>query len=429
MSTAAPVPSEASAAPGAAGTLGYAPPARQRIDSVDLLRGLVMVVMMLDHTRDFTHWATWQFQPEDLTRTTPALFFTRWITHFCAPVFFFLAGTGAYLKRMRGASDRELSHFLWTRGLWLILIELTVVRFGFMFTYDLRLLAAVQTLWALGWSMILLAALVRLRVPVVAIGAFGLVMILGHDLFDGIRAPVGQGPGTPMPSALGKLWYVLHQQGAFPIAGWPSPVFFVQYPLVPWLGVMAVGFAIGTLYERPAAERQRMLVRLGVATTALFLLLRAVNVYGDPSRWAVQKSAAMTAISFLNASKYPPSLLYLAMTLGPALVFLAWAERRQWGRLGRAFVTFGRVPFFFYIGQWYVAHLIGLALFAAAGKPLDVLFFDPINQPSKEVLAQSGFPLWVTYLAWIAGVLVLYPLCRWFAGVKARRKEWWLGYL
>jgi uncharacterized membrane protein len=267
-------------------------------------------------------------------------------------------------------------------------------------------------------------------VPVAGIGAFGLVMILGHDLFDGVRATVWEGPGSPMPSALGKLWYVLHQQGGFPIAGWPSPVFFVQYPLVPWLGVMAVGFAVGTLYERPAAERQRMLVRLGLAATALFLVLRAVNVYGDPSRWAVQKSSALTVISFLNASKYPPSLLYLAMTLGPALVFLAWAERRERGRLGRALVTFGRVPFFFYIGQWYVAHLLALALFVAASKPTDVLFNNPVNgQPSKEILAQSGFPLWVTYLAWIAGVLLLYPLCRWFAGVKTRRKEWWLGYL
>lgn len=399
----------------------------RRLDAVDLLRGLVMVIMMLDHTRDFTHWATWQFVPEDITKTYPALFFTRFVTHFCAPVFFFLAGTGAFLKRMRGATTSDVSKFLWTRGLWLIILEVTVVRFGIFFAFDLRLLGALQTIWALGWSMIVLAALVRL--PVRAIGAIGLAMIFLHNALDSVKATVWQGPGSPVPSALDKLWHVLHQQGAFPVAGWPSPVVFIAYPLIPWIGVMAAGFAFGAVYEWTPERRRQFLVRAGLAAIALFLVFRATNLYGDPSDWSTQKTAAMSVVSFLNATKYPPSLLYLAMTLGPGLLILAFADQRAPGALGRALVTFGRVPLFFYIGQWYVAHLAGLALFMAAGKPTDVLFMSPIEPASPEIIAKSGFPLWVTYATWIVGVLLLYPLCKWFAGVKARRREWWLSYL
>lgn len=417
------------AAPSVSSAPTVAAPSRQRIDSVDLLRGLVMVIMMLDHTREFSHWASFQFDPADITKTYPALFATRWITHFCAPVFFFLAGTGAYLKRTRGASTAEVSRFLWTRGLWLVLLEITVVRIGITFSVDYRFLGPMQTIWALGWSMVVLAALIRL--PVRVIGAIGVLMIGLHDLADGVKAATWSAPGSPVPDAASKLWMVLHQVGAFPIAGWPSPVVFIQYPLVPLIGVMAAGFAFGTVYEWTPEARRRLLLRVGLATTALFLVLRALNEYGDPSPWAVQTSAAMTVVSFFNTSKYPTSLMFLAMTLGPSLLFLAWAEARERGAIGRALVTLGRVPLFFYIGQWYVAHGFSWLLHRATGRPTTLLFFDidQLGPPEPALLARTGFPLWVTYVAWIAGVALLYPLCKWFAGVKARRRDWWLGYL
>ncbi|MDQ3515561.1 MAG: heparan-alpha-glucosaminide N-acetyltransferase domain-containing protein [Gemmatimonadota bacterium] len=393
---------------------------RARIDSVDLLRGIVMVIMLLDHTRDFTHWGATQFDPTDLARTSPALFLTRWITHYCAPIFVFLAGTGAFLQLSRGKTKPDLSRFLWTRGLWLILLEFTVIRFAVLFNLDYSFLGAVQVIWALGWSMIFLAALIHL--PLRVVGAFGVAMMLLHNLLDPIQVPQWQGPGSPVPDALGKLWMVLHQQGAFPVAGFPSPVVYVLYPLIPWIGVMAAGYAFGAVYELDPARRKAILFRLGFAATAAFIVVRALNVYGDPSRWSVQKSGLFTVLSFLNVTKYPPSLLFLLMTLGPALIALWLFERPVRNAIARALITFGRVPMFFYVLQWYTAHLMGVLLHVAAGKPL----YSPGPGPAP---ANFGFGLGVTYAAWIAGTLLLYPLCRWFAGVKARRRDWWLSYL
>ncbi|MGI8620058.1 MAG: DUF1624 domain-containing protein, partial [Gemmatimonadaceae bacterium] len=274
-----------------------------RIDSVDLLRGIVMVIMLLDHTRDFTHWGVAQFDPTDLARTSPALFLTRWITHYCAPIFVFLAGTSAFLQLSRGKTKPELSRFLWTRGLWLILLEVTVVRFGVFFNLDYTFIGALQVIWALGWSMIFLAALIHL--PLRIVGALGVGMMLLHNLLDPIKVPQWQGPGSPVPDALGKLWMVLHQQGAFPVAGFPSPVVYVLYPLIPWIGVMAAGYAFGAIYQLEPERRKAILLRLGLGATAAFIALRALNVYGDPSRWSAQKSGVFTVLSFLNVTKYP----------------------------------------------------------------------------------------------------------------------------
>lgn len=394
---------------------------KQRIDSVDLLRGIVMVIMLLDHTRDFTHWAVFQFDPSDLTRTSPALFLTRWITHFCAPAFVFLAGTGAFLHLSRGKSKAELSRFLWTRGLWLILLEFTVIRFGIFLNLDYTFLGAAQVIWVLGWSMIVLAALIYL--PLKIVGAFGVSMMVLHNLLDGVQIQQWQGPGSPVPGSAAKLWMVLHESGAFPVAGFPSPVIFILYPLVPWIGVMAAGYAFGAVYEMEPERRRRILLRLGIWVTAAFIALRALNFYGDPSPWSIQKSGLFTALSFLNVTKYPPSLLFLLMTLGPAMIALWWFERPIRNAIGRAIVTFGRVPLFFYVLQWYTAHLIGIGLHLAADKPVTLA---PAFGPPP---ATFGFGLGVTYAAWIAGTLLLYPLCRWYAGVKARRRDWWLSYL
>lgn len=393
---------------------------KSRVDPVDLLRGIVMVIMLLDHTRDFTHWGAQQFDPSDLSRTSTALFFTRWITHFCAPLFVFLAGTGAYLQLSRGKTKAQLSKFLWTRGLWLILLEFTVVRFGVFFNLDYSFLGAAQVIWVLGWSMIVLAGLIYL--PLKVVGGFGVAMMLLHNLLDPIQAAQWQGPASAAPDAASKLWMVLHQQGAFPVAGFPSPIVYVVYPLIPWVGVMAAGYAFGAIYGIDAGRRREILLRAGLWLTAAFIALRALNFYGDPSRWSEQKSAVFTALSFLNVTKYPPSLLFLLMTLGPAMLALWWFERPIRSALGRALITFGRVPLFFYILQWYTAHLIGIGLHVAAGRPIP----GPLGGAPA---ANLGFGLGVTYLAWIAGTFLLYPLCRWFAGVKARRRDWWLSYL
>jgi uncharacterized membrane protein len=407
---------------------GPVDPSRRRIDSIDLLRGIVMVLMMLDHTRDFVHNAVYQFDPTDPTRTNVALFFTRWITHFCAPVFVFLAGTGAYLQFARGKSKGELSRFLVTRGLWLIFLEVTLVRIGFSFSFDYRFLGLLQVIWVIGVSMIVLAVLIHLPLKVIA--GFGLLMIAAHNLFDGFRYESWRGPASPVPSATAKLWMLLHQAfEAFPIAGFPSPVIVVVYPLIPWIGVMAVGYAFGTLYQLDAKRRRRLLLLIGGGATALFIILRALNSYGDPSAWSQQKNFIYTVLSFLNTSKYPPSLLFLLMTLGPAMLALALFESTQTSGVPvrKFFVTFGRVPLFFYLLQWFTAHTISVLLHLAFGKPVGWLFQSPMSLAG--IPAGAGFNLVVVYISWIFGVLLLYPLCKWFAGVKQRRKDWWLSYL
>jgi uncharacterized membrane protein len=405
----------------------YVPPVRQRVDSIDLLRGLVMVIMMLDHTRDFFSAAAFQFDPTNLAKTSIPLFLTRWITHFCAPVFFFLAGTGAYLWRARGATPAELSRFLVSRGIWLIVLELTVIQVGITFQLDPRGYHFALTIWALGWSMIVLGALVFLPLRVIA--ALGVTMIAVHNAFDGFRATDG-GPREAMQSLGDKLALVLHQPGMVRLGGADDPLLFVQYPLVPWIGVMAAGYAFGWVYSSTdRIHRRRILISLGGAIAALFVVLRATNVYGDPSAWSVQSTAAFSVLSFLNVTKYPPSLLYLCMTLGPAILLLALLERDRRGRLGAALVTIGRVPMMFYVLQWYVPHAIAFGVFMLAGKPTAPLHIGPANPATPAELAQAGFSLPVVYAFWILGVLLLYPACVWFAGVKRRRSDWWLGYL
>lgn len=397
-----------------------------RFDSPDLVRGIVMVVMLLDHTRDFTHANALKFDPTDLSQTSIVLFFTRWITHYCAPLFVFLAGMAASFQLQRGKSTSDLSLFLFKRGLWLCLLELVVIRALMFWTVEPTFFF-LQVIWALGVSMICLSVLVRL--PRAVTLTIGVALVVGHNLFDAVQIPNWTGPGSPGPSNLGKLWMFLHQAGPFPIAGWPSPVVMTQYPVLPWIGVMALGWILGEVYTRPLERRRRVLMTTGAALTLAFIVLRASNIYGDPSPWASQRSATFTVLSFLNLTKYPPSLLYLLMTIGPGLMALAWFDRAgsdQRSALARAFITYGRVPLFFYVLQWAYAKSAGFLLAATFGRDTSLYFQGPGDWAWNE---RIGFSLGVTYAVWIVGVLLLYFPCRWFADVKARRRDWWLSYV
>ena len=399
---------------------------RSRVDSVDLLRGVIMVIMMLDHTRDFVHFQAALFDPTDVSRTYPLLFFTRWITHYCAPLFVFLAGTGAYLQELRGKSKGELSRFLISRGVWLIVLELTVLRVIIFFNFDFAVsLGFLQVIWVIGWSMIVLSVLIYLPLPVIA--GLGVAMIAAHNAFDGVHSLSWRGPGSPVPGFGASVWKVLHEPGIIFPFGYPGPALLVLYPLIPWIGVLASGYAFGAVYRLNETRRRQILFRLGGGITLGFIVLRAINIYGDPARWSAQTTAVKTALSFLAVSKYPPSLLFLMMTLGPALLFLGWFDGRSRGALARIFIVYGRVPLFFYLLQWIATHSLAILAGRIAGHPTDYLFTNIGLAPAPA--PGSGFGLGVVYLLWILGVLALYPLCRWYAEVKARRQDWWLSYL
>jgi len=386
---------------------------RPRIESVDLLRGIVMVVMALDHTRDYFG------DPRVDLHTTAALlgqgdallFVTRWITHFCAPVFVFLAGTSAYLATRRGKSRPQLARFLLVRGLWLIFLELTFVHFGWQLDFDPHF-EVLQVIWAIGWAMVVLAGLVFL--PAWAIAAFGALLVVGHNLFDGV-APTQAG-------ALTALWTVLHRPGLIePMGGFRA---FVAYPLIPWVGVMALGFVFGRVMTFEPSRRRRLLFTLGATLTLAFVALRAINLYGDPTPWTVQKNALFTLFAFVNCEKYPPSLLYLLMTLGPALLVLGWLEGRD-SPLARPLITFGRVPLFYY--------LLHLPLINVASRLIAYLRYGPaalgFAAHPEAMPADYGFSLPTIYLVWALVVVALYLPCRWLMDLKRTRRDWWLSYL
>jgi len=381
---------------------------RVRIESIDVVRGVIMILMALDHTRDF--FGNSGVNPTDPATTTIPLFFTRWITHFCAPVFFLVTGTGAYLS-LRKKSKRELSRFLFTRGLWLIFLELVVTRgLGWQFNFDYHVTMLV-VLWALGWAMIVLSVLVYL--PASLVTTFGMVMIASHNLFDSVQSS-------------NPLWSILHSPNF--IVNNPQHVVFVAYPLIPWIGVTAAGYGLGQIYSWPAERRRAVLLPLGIGVTVAFFALRGINIYGEPQRWSTQKSAAFTVLSFLNNTKYPPSLLFLLMTLGPALLFL-WAVDVRTPRWLRSALTIGKVPMFYYLLHIPLIHLIAVAVCYARYGQVHWMFESPtlgqfpITQPPG-----WGYSLPIVYLIWAVVVLTLFPLCRWFAGLKQRRNDAWLSY-
>lgn len=396
--------------------------ATQRVNAVDLLRGVVMVIMLLDHTREFVHRDVLNFDPTDLSRTHTLLFFTRWITHFCAPVFVFLAGTGAFLQGTR-KSRPELSRFLITRGLWLILLEVTLIRVIVWFNVDYHFALMLQVIWVIGVSLIVLAGLLYL--PLRAIATISIVTIALHNTLDVFRVSP-PAPGAAGPGFWASVWMVLHQPGI--IFFTPTIHGLVLYPLLPWIGVLAAGYCFGAVYQWETERRQRFLRKLGSGMLIGFVLLRALNLYGDPLRWSVQKNAIFTLLSFLNVLKYPPSLLFLLLTLGAGILALPWFERVGQSWVSRVFITFGRVPLLFYVGQWITVHLLAISAGYLAGQPIGWLFTGLLDRPASNP-GNLGFSLWVVYALWLLGLLLLYPVCRWFADVKRRRKDWWLSYL
>ena len=381
---------------------------KPRIQSIDLLRGLVMIIMALDHTRDFFHQGSFFFDPTDLTKTSVPLFLTRWITHFCAPVFMFLSGTSAFIAGQK-KTKKELSLFLLTRGLWLIFLELTIVGFGWSFQLDMHHFGLL-VIWALGASMIVLSVLIWL--PFTAILLIGLILVGGHNALDNVHVP-----GNTI-RALG--WDMLHDQGDVTLNG---VNIFVMYPIIPWVGLMALGYCLGSLYaaDFDAGRRKKILSTLGLSVIGLFIVLRFSNLYGDHSLWSKQPDVVFTLLSFINTSKYPPSLLYIAMTLGPSLLFLAYTENIR-SRFSGIIKVFGRVPMFYYLCHLYLIHAGAMILFFAQG-------FKPSDFDNGPPMGYGVNLVWV-YLVWITAIVILYFPCRWYDKYKSSHKEnKWLSYL
>lgn len=387
----------------------------QRVQSIDLLRGIVMIIMALDHVRDYFHADAFLYNPLNLDSTSVPLFFTRWITHFCAPVFVFLAGTSAFLVGSR-KGKAELSSFLFKRGIWLLVLEFTIINVAWFFNFQFSLIA-LTVIWALGIGMIALAAAIHL--PFKLILTLGIVLVAGHNLLDPLTMA-----GTDTPAV---LWSLLHEYKGFQL----DPFFlFVGYPVIPWTGIMLLGYCFGMLYlpGTDASYRKKILLRTGISMIAVFVILRLINVYGDPFPWSTQKNSVFTFLSFLNVTKYPPSLDYIFLMLGPALIFLATAENLK-GKISQYVIGLGRVPMFYYITHLYLIHIIAVVAALATGFEFSDMIFNTWVTDSPN-LRGYGFSLGVTYLVWIAVVIALFPLCLWYDRYKIKNKEkWWLSYL
>ncbi|MGA7684621.1 MAG: hypothetical protein WCC32_02110 [Terriglobales bacterium] len=388
-----------------------------RLSSVDALRGLIMIIMALDHTRDFFNNSAILFSPTDLSRTTVPLFFTRWITHYCMPVFMFTAGLGMAFFRQRNHTRGQLSRFLWTRGLWLIVLELTVMQFSYNFSFSSKYVLFLLVLWIFGICMIAMAGLVYL--PVRWLAVLSVAVIVFHNCLDRIQADRFGGYAW--------IWNLLHEPGILSIAGRSARS---PYTLIPWVAVMASGFCFGGVFLLEPAARRRMMTRLGLALTVAFIVVRWVNLYGDPFPWSHQKSAAFTVLSFLNCTKYPASLDFLLMTMGPALILLAYFDRRTF-TASNPLIVFGRVPLFYFILHFYFIHVLVVILeWIRYGTAFSLVMFGPSpSMGGAQSAANFRHGLGAVYILWIVVVVVLYPVCRWFAKLKSRHTNWWLSYL
>jgi len=388
-----------------------------RLTSIDIVRGLVIIIMALDHVRDHMMIASVQ-DPTTDPSTGPLLFATRWITHFCAPTFVFLAGVSAGLMARRKSSG-ELARFLVLRGLWLILIEVLVISTAFSFApmgvaaLGGRTLVGLQVIWAIGASMVVLGGMQHLGPR--ACLAVGLAIVFGHNLLDAVWPPAS------MTGTTGPLWVVLHARQVYEVG--PFWVFF-SYPLLPWTGIMLIGYASASLFQTAAALRDRRLIRIGSALVIAFVLLRALNVYGDPRAWHLDPdNLSASVMSFLATTKYPPSLLYTLMTLGPAAIVCGFADRLP-GMIRHVLLTYGRAPLAFYIAHFYLIHALSVLLGVAQGFRAEQFLTHYRFFPKGYGVGLGG-----VYLFWFTVVALLYPLCRYVTALKARRTDWWLSFL
>lgn len=393
----------------------------KRIVSIDILRGLVMVIMALDHVRDYFHIGANIADPLDLQTTSGFLFFTRWITHFCAPIFVFLSGISIYLQSLR-KSQKELAGFLVSRGLWLIFAEWFIVSLGWTFNPN-YLTLPFQVIWAIGISMLLLGIFIWMRIPYFLILSFGLIIVFGHNLLDGIEA------APDFKTSF--LWDLLHHGvfTAYTIFG--NHMAMIVYPFLPWLGIMMIGYCTGILYSKTFSHdhRKSILRRMGFALILLFIALRFTNMYGDNQIWSTQKNYLFTFLSFVNTDKYPPSLLYFCMTIGPALIMLAYSENIN-NAFSKFLIVFGRVAFFYYIMHIYLIHFLATISFFTKGHTFSEASNVGDKFPFLFVVPGEGYGLGVVYMVWLFVIILLYPICKWYDQYKTRHKEkWWLAYL
>ena len=411
--TAQPVatPPDAPLAPPAANASGLTRSGLARIDSLDMLRGLVIVLMVLDHVRDFFHAAAFTADPMALDSGNPALFLTRWATHLCAPTFVFLAGLSVWLQKANGKAPGDLSRFLLTRGVWLIVLEFTLIGLGFNFGWWLF----AQVIWAIGFGMIVLAGLHRM--PRLVVLAVGVAIIAAHPVLN-LISPSTFGPLEP-------LWRMLAVRGALPTG---AGLLLVAYPAIQWTGILLLGYGMaGFLINGGGLRRDRVMLA-AIGFLALFAVGRGLNLPGfDPGPWTSRDSPLWTAFSIVSVNKYPPSPAYVLLMIGLAFLILLAFDRVR-GRLLGPLLTFGRTPLFTYLLHVWIAHGLAVAVGIAVGVP-PTAFLDMITDPSRVIEAGWGFSLWGVYLAWGAVLVILYPLSRWFEGVKRRRRDWWLGYL
>ncbi|WP_242083921.1 DUF1624 domain-containing protein [Aestuariivivens sediminis] len=386
-------------------------PKTKRIESLDVLKGLVILFMALDHTRDYFHTDAFLFDPADPEKSNLILFFTRWITHFCAPAFSFLAGVSAFLVGRRKTKS-ELSAFLLKRGIWLIGIELTIVYFGWSFNVSFSSLGLL-VIWSLGISMIFLAAMVHLSMKHILI--LSLAIIFGHHLLDGVHFNQN------------LFWSILHERGYFTV--FDSIKLRVVYPIIPWIGVMSLGYYFGKFYDGTVTPeyRQKRFTQIGLACIGGFFIMRAINLYGNSDPWISFDNGVQTLISFMDPSKYPPSVTYLLMTLGPSILFLGISEHLK-GRFVNFCTTFGKVPFFFYIIHIYAIHLLATILAEYSGYGYESMILDGFVSTNTQLIG-FGVNLGWVYVVWLFIVFMLFPLCRKFGDYKMSHKHyWWLHY-
>jgi uncharacterized membrane protein len=388
-------------------------PHQKRIQSIDLLRGLIMIIMALDHTRDFFHTTAFTEDPLNPATTNPALFFTRWVTHFCAPLFVFLSGTSAYLQSLK-KTKKELSLFLIKRGVWLILVEITLI--NLVFSFDLHFSqVALTTIWSIGISMVVLGLLIWLPFPLLFI--IGLLIVLGHNGLDYYE--------NANPGNRDLFYHILHRPNFFDL-GWIK--LLVLYPFLPWAGLMILGYCFGKLINKNRGiEQKKVLLWLGIGICLFFILLRALDIYGDPDTLNNTNKPLDSLYSFLDTTKYPPSLLFMCMTIGPGLIFMAFFQHSN-GRIGKIISVYGRVPFFYYILHFLLIHIISTLFFLARGHS----FSEGLNSDGTPnfIKPGEGVDLWAVYLLWMGIVAALYPICKWYDRYKTNHKEkWWLSYL